>query len=91
MKKNPPLSQCFRASRACARSSLQARREFVMSRCHTRIVLTILLVSVVSLLLVVSFQPFRFGRFGGFVSLVSVVCFGRFVSLFRVLVRAKCD
>ena len=66
---------------------LQARREFVMSRCHTRIVgarsgcdnfnffiylLTILFVSVVS------FWRFRFARFARFVSLVSVVSFRPF-------------
>ena len=34
-EKYPPFSWCFRAHRACAPSSLQVWREFVMSQCHT--------------------------------------------------------
>ena len=80
------FSRCLRACPACAHSSLQARREFVMSRCHTR-------GSIVG----ARKRPYFFNFFIYF-SLVSVVSFrsfpsfrwfrfGRFVSLFRVLVH----
>ena len=87
-EKYPAFSRCLRARPAWAHSaSLQARREFVMSRCHTR-GYSWCKIKVVFFNFNFSFIFACFGRFGGFVlavslvSVVSVVSF-RLFRLFR--------
>ena len=81
MKNIQLFSRCLRARPACAHSSLQALREFVMSRCHTR-GYSWCKIKVVFFNFSLIFACFvRFPRFGGFVSAVSVVSLVSVVSV----------